>query len=150
MLRPLAGYRRATSAFHITARSLGAVVALGCALTELMFAGSAGLALTALTLNSAPAAATAYIYSFSEACAGVSTSSCVQDFRFGDPATSSVSTGFLFVEPSGTGGINFSSEASAAAVPSSFSLFARAGGSSDGVDKDFGVARGTAFLIYND
>jgi hypothetical protein len=116
----------------------------GVAISGLVFAA-------ALTLNSAPAAAEAFIYSFSHACAGfVSSSTCADDFRVGDPATSSVSRSYSFTESSGLGGINYGAQASAVAAPTSFSLFGQAGGSSDGIDLAFGIAQASALIIYND
>lgn len=106
-----------------------------------------------VSVFSAPSASAAFINSFSRACAGSfggDPGDCLDDFRFGDTAKSSVSHGATFVETDGRGGINYSAEAASAGVPGQFSLYAHAGGSSDGTDTGIGYAAGHAEIQFSD
>lgn len=113
----------------------------------------AGLIIVPLLMLSAPSVSASTINSFSQACAGAfggDPGNCLYDTHIGDPAISSVSHGASFVESNNSGGINYSAQAAATGVPGRFSLFAHAGGSSDGSDIGIGFASGTAFIEYSD
>ena len=97
--------------------------------TTWLHSGVTGLLLfvSSITVQAAPT-----IYSWSRACAGGINPSCSDDYRYGDPATSSVSRPEILVLP--TGGYSYSAEASASALGNRFSLFAHAGGGTFGPD----------------
>ena len=86
--------------------------------------GLPGLLLLASTTS---VQAAALIYSFSNACANGFYPECTSDYRYGNPATSSVIRGESYIPPGG-GGYNYAAEAAATGVPAGFGLYARAGG----------------------
>jgi hypothetical protein len=91
--------------------------------------------------------------SFSQACAGTfggNPGDCLGDSHSGDPAISSASRGASFAETDNSGGINYSAQAAGTGVPGRFSLFAHAGGSSDGSDIGIGYASGSAIIAFSD
>jgi hypothetical protein len=108
-----------------------------CVDVSLRLVVSAWMIVISMLVLSAPSASASTIRSFSRACAGSfggDPGNCLDDARFGDPAISSASCGASFAETENSGGINYSAQAAGTGVPGQFSLFAHAGGSSDGSD----------------
>jgi|KBSMisStaDraftv2_1062788.scaffolds.fasta_scaffold44383_3 hypothetical protein len=109
-----------------------------------------------MLMFSAPSESASTIQSFSRACAGSFSDPffgpgfCLYDSQSGDPAISSASHIASFVEGDGSGGINYSAQAAGSGVPGQFSLYAHAGGSSDGTDISLGVANGAVTVQYSD
>jgi hypothetical protein len=108
-----------------------------------------------ISMLSAVSASAVTVRSFSQACAGSfgappDPGDCLFHSHSGDPAISSVSRGATFVNPDNSGGINYSAQAGGIAVPTQFSLFAHASGSSDGSAIGIGYASSSATIDYSD
>jgi len=112
-----------------------------------------GATVLALLLLAPAAHSASTLYSFSNACGNGYSPNCTSDYRFGDPAVSSVSRPESYSSPGG-GGYNYGAEARAAANSSDFALYALAGGGTfepnyAGGPGQFGMSA-TAQVQYHD
>jgi hypothetical protein len=105
---------------------------------------STTLAQLLLLATALPAAASS-VYSFSRVSLP---SGLYDDYRFGDPAISSVSHSDLNVVSDG--GINYGAQVQANATYGRFSLFTFAGGSGTGSYQNIAYSRGQAQINYSD
>jgi hypothetical protein len=112
-----------------------------------------------LTSVSVVAEASTSIYSSSDACAGyalsltVGSSGCLSDARYGDPAISNASHGYINVNSDNSGGVNYAAQAAASGVSNHFGLYASASGVSSGIEISnplSGASRSYAQISYSD